>query len=165
LLNHSEGINLGARHITISTAGIVPQIRQFTQEKQRYKLAISLNGSTQGQRLKTMPIAKKYQMDKLIESIKYYNDETRNLVTFEYVLLADINDSERDAKRLINLISNVPCKLNVIPYNEIGGKFRRPGDEKIREFLSNFSNASFTITTRWSKGADINAGCGQLVVT
>ncbi|MCJ7802905.1 MAG: 23S rRNA (adenine(2503)-C(2))-methyltransferase RlmN, partial [Candidatus Marinimicrobia bacterium] len=67
--------------------------------------------------------------------------------------------------RLINLISNVPCKLNVIPYNEIGGKFRRPSDEIIREFLSNFSNVPFTVTTRWSKGADINAGCGQLVVT
>ena len=165
LLNHPEGINLGARHITISTVGIVPQIRQFAEEKQRYKLAISLNGSTQEQRLETMPIAKKYPIDKLIESIKYYNDETRNLVTFEYVLLADINDSESDAKRLINLISNVPSKLNVIPYNEIGGKFRRPGDEKIREFFSNFSNAPFTVTTRWSKGADINAGCGQLVVT
>jgi len=165
LLNHPEGINLGARHITISTVGIVPQIRQFAEEKQRYKLAISLNGSTQEQRLETMPIAKKYPIDKLIESIKYYNDETRNLVTFEYVLLADINDSESDAKRLINLISNVPSKLNVIPYNEIGGKFRRPSDEKIREFLSNFSNAPFMVTTRWSKGADINAGCGQLVVT
>jgi 23S rRNA (adenine2503-C2)-methyltransferase len=165
LLNHPDGINLGARHITISTAGIIQRIRQFAEEKQRYKLAISLNGSTQVQRLKTMPIAKKYPIDKLIESIKYYNDETRNLVTFEYVLLADINDSELDAKRLINLINAAPCKLNVIPYNEIGGKFKRPSDEKIREFLSIFSNAPFTVTTRWSKGADINAGCGQLVVT
>ena len=165
LLNNPDGINLGARHITISTAGIVPQIRQFADEKQRYKLAISLNGSTQEQRFETMPIAKKYPIDKLIESVKYYNDKTRNLVTFEYVLLSDINDSDSDAKRLINLISDVPCKLNVIPYNEIGGKFRRPSDKKIGDFLSNFSNAHFTVTTRWSKGADINAGCGQLVVT
>ncbi|MFC1786326.1 23S rRNA (adenine(2503)-C(2))-methyltransferase RlmN [Candidatus Neomarinimicrobiota bacterium] len=165
LLNHPDGINLGARHITISTAGIVPQVLQYAKERHRYKLAISLNGSTQEQRLKTMPIAKKYPIDKLIESIKYYNDETRNLVTFEYVLLTGVNDSELDAKRLINLISDIPCKLNVIPYNEIGGKFRRPSNEKIREFLSNFSNAPFTITTRWSKGADINAGCGQLVIT
>lgn len=165
LLNNPDGINLGARHITISTAGIVPQIKQFAEEKQRYKLAISLNGSTQEQRLKTMPIAKKYPIDKLLESVKYYNDETRNLVTFEYVLLADTNDSELDAKRLINLIGDVPCKLNIIPYNEIGGKFRRPSDEKIRDFLGNLLNAPFTVTTRWSKGADINAGCGQLVVT
>jgi len=165
LLNHPDGINLGARHITISTAGIIPQIKQFAEEKQRYKLAISLNGSTQEQRLKTMPIAKKYPIDKLIESVKYYNSETKNLVTFEYVLLSDINDSESDAKRLINLINAMPCKLNVIPYNEIGGKFRRPSDEKIKGFLNNFSNAPFTITTRWSKGSDINAGCGQLVVT
>jgi 23S rRNA (adenine2503-C2)-methyltransferase len=165
LLNHSKGINLGARHITISTAGIVPRIRQFAKEKQRYKLAISLNGSSQEQRLKTMPIAKKYPIDKLIESAKYYYNTTRNLVTFEYVLLADINDSELDAKRLINLISDLPCKLNVIPYNEIGGKFKHPSDEKIREFLGNFINAPFTVTTRWSKGADIDAGCGQLVIS
>lgn len=164
LLNHPEGINLGARHITISTAGIVPQIRQFAKEKQRYKLAISLNGSTQEQRLKTMPIAKKYPIDKLIESVKDYYNARRKLVTFEYVLLADINDSELDAKRLISLISDLPCKLNVIPYNEIGGKFTRPSDEKIRDFLGKFINAPFTVTTRWSKGADINAGCGQLVV-
>jgi 23S rRNA (adenine2503-C2)-methyltransferase len=165
LLNHSKGINLGARHITISTAGIVPRIRQFAKEKQRYKLAISLNSSCQEQRLKTMPIAKKYPIDKLIESAKYYYNTTRNLVTFEYVLLADINDSELDAKRLINLISDLPCKLNVIPYNEIGGKFKHPSDEKIREFLGNFINAPFTVTTRWSKGADIDAGCGQLVIS
>ena len=165
LLNHPKGINLGARHITISTAGIVPQIQQFAIEKQRYKLAISLNGSTQEQRLKTMPIAKKYPIDKLIESVKDYYNARRRLVTFEYVLLAGINDSELDAKRLINLIGNLPCKLNVIPYNEIGGKFNRPNDEKIQEFLGNLLNAPFTVTTRWSKGADINAGCGQLVVT
>lgn len=164
LLNHSDGINLGARHITISTAGIVPQILQFAKEKQRYKLAISLNGSTQEQRLNTMPIAKKYPIDKLIESVKDYYNARRKLVTFEYVLLADINDSELDAKRLINLIGDLPCKLNVIPYNEIGGKFKRPNDEKISDFLGNFSNAPFTVTTRWSKGADINAGCGQLVI-
>lgn len=165
LLNHPDGINLGARHITISTAGIVPQIQQFAKDKQRYKLAISLNGSMQEQRLKTMPIAKKYPIDKLIESVKDYYDVRRRLVTFEYVLLAGINDSELDAKRLINLIGNLPCKLNVIPYNEIGGKFNRPNDEKIQEFLGNLLNAPFTVTTRWSKGADINAGCGQLVVT
>ena len=165
LLNHPDGINLGARHITISTAGIIPQILKFAKEKRRYKLAISLNGSTQEQRLKTMPVAKKYPIGKLIESVKYYYNARKKLVTFEYVLISDINDSELDAKRLINLFSDLPCKLNVIPYNEIGSKFRRPSDEKIREFLGNFSNATFTVTTRWSKGADINAGCGQLVVT
>jgi 23S rRNA (adenine2503-C2)-methyltransferase len=164
LLNNSDGVNLGARHIIISTAGIIPQIQQFAKEKQRYKLAISLNGSTQEQRLQTMPIAKKYPIDQLIESAKYYYEVTRNFVTFEYVLLADINDSETDAKRLINLIGELPCKLNVIPYNEIGGKFRRPSDEKIQDFLGNFKIVPFTVTTRWSKGADINAGCGQLVV-
>jgi 23S rRNA (adenine2503-C2)-methyltransferase len=165
LLNNPDGINLAGRHITISTAGIVPKIKRFAKEKQRYKLAISLNGSTQDLRLKTMPIAKKYTIDKLIESVKYYYGETKFLVTFEYVLIADFNDSVSDAKHLIDLISCVPCKLNIIPYNDIGGKFKRPSDEKIREFIRNFANAPFIVTTRWSKGADINAGCGQLVVT
>ena len=164
LLNHSKGINLGAQHITISTVGIISQILQFAKESKRYKLAISLNSTTQEQRLRTMPIARKYPIDKLIESVKYYYNVTKHLVTFEYVLLADINDSKLDAKRLINLISTLPCKLNVIPYNEIGGKFKRPSDEKIREFLDNLLNTPFMVTTRWSKGADINAGCGQLVV-
>lgn len=164
LLNNLDGINLGARHIIISTAGIIPQIRQFAMDKQRYKLAISLNGTTQEQRLKMMPIAKKYPIDELLDSLKYYYDETKSLVTFEYVLISDINDSISDTKQLINLIGNMPCKLNVIPYNEIGGEFNRPSDKKIQKFISNLSNTPFTVTTRWSKGADINAGCGQLVV-
>ncbi len=164
LLNNPAGINLGARHIIISTAGIIPQIRQFADGKQRYKLAISLNCTTQEQRLETMPIAKKYPIDELLESVEYYYNATRDLVTFEYVLLSDINDSVLDAERLIDLISNLPCKLNVIPYNEIGGKLNRPSDEKIQDFLGNFLDVPFTVTTRWSKGADINAGCGQLVV-
>ena len=164
LLNSADGINLGARRITISTAGIVPQIKQFADEKQRFKLAISLNGTTQAQRLQTMPIAKKYPLEELVESAKYYFDRTRNLLTFEYVLLNGVNDSYEDAERLSRLLYNVPCKLNVIPYNEIGGIFSRPNDTKINRFLNHLSDANFTVTTRWSKGADISAGCGQLVV-
>ena len=164
LINDPGGINLGARHITISTAGIVPGINKFSKEKRRYKLAISLNGSTQEQRLKTMPIAKKYPLIELIGSAKEYYNNTKNFLTFEYVLLSGINDSVEDAHKLKKLLADFPCKLNVIPYNEIGGKFKRPNDDRINGFLNNFKDVPFTVTTRWSKGSDINAGCGQLVV-
>jgi len=164
ILNHPDGINLGARHITISTAGIIPGIERFTKDGKRYKLAISLNGSSQEQRFETMPIAKKYPMKDLIASVRGYYNETRNYVTFEYVLLSGINDSIIDAELIKKLIGDLPCKLNVIPYNEIGGKFKRPNDDKINEFLNIFIDSLFTVTTRWSKGGDINAGCGQLVV-
>lgn len=164
LLNNSNGINIGARHITISTAGIIPGIEHFSEEKHRYKLAISLNGSNQRQREQIMPIAKKYPLDELFSSAWSYYNSTNNFVTFEYVLMAGVNDLEKDAKNLIQLIGKLPCKLNLIPYNEIGGKFSRPTDNKIEKFISFFHKVPFTVTTRWSKGSDINAGCGQLVV-
>jgi len=164
LLNNAEGINIGARHITISTAGIIPGIERFGNEKHRYKLAISLNGSNQEQREQIMPIAKNYPLDELFGSAWSYYNKTKNFVTFEYVLMTGINDLKKDAKNLIQLIGKLPCKLNLIPYNEIGGKFSRPTDKKIDHFISFLNNVPFTVTTRWSKGSDINAGCGQLAV-
>jgi 23S rRNA (adenine2503-C2)-methyltransferase len=164
LINDANGINVGARHITISTAGIIPGIQKFTNEKRRYKLAISLNGSNQDQRKTIMPLSKKYPFNELIEAVRLYHQHTKNFATFEYVLIADINDSIEDAKQLKKVIGGLPCKLNVIPYNEIGGKFSRPIDSQIDKFMDTLKNAPFTVTTRWSKGADINAGCGQLVV-
>lgn len=164
LLNDSRGINIGARHITISTAGVIPGIKKFTEDKMRYKLAVSLNASDQEKRIKIMPIAKKYKLDELLESARQYYNTTRNFITFEYVLLDGINDSNEDAKKVIDLINDLPCKLNVIPYNETDGKYKRPGKEKIDSFLYHFKDVPFTVTTRWSKGSDINAGCGQLAV-
>jgi len=165
LLNHQEGINLGARKITISTAGIVPQIRRFGTERQRFKLAVSLNASDQVTREKIMPIARQYPLPELLNSVREYYDITSNRPTFEYVLLAGINDSQEDAVRLVKLIGGLPCKVNLIPYNEIGGRYQRPTDEKIEVFLELLYNAPFTVTIRRSKGIGINAGCGQLAVS
>jgi len=164
LLNNSDGINIGARHITISTAGVIPGIKKFTEDQIRYKLAVSLNAADQEQRKKIMPIAKKYNLDELLESARQYYNTTRNFITFEYVLMDGINDSVEDAKKIIDLINDLPCKLNVIPYNEIDGIYKRPVNKVIDNFLKNFDNVPFTVTTRWSKGSDINAGCGQLAV-
>ena len=164
LLNHKEGINLSAKRITISTVGIIPKIIRYTQEGHKYKLAISLNGSSQDQRLKIMPISKTHSMDALIKSAWDYYHISKKLITLEYVLLSGVNDDIVDADRLMNLIGNLPCKLNLIPYNEIDGPFHRSSEEKIERFLNRLKRAKFTVTIRWSKGTDISGGCGQLAV-
>ena len=164
LLNHKEGINLSAKRITISTVGIIPKIIRYTQEGHKYKLAISLNGSSQDQRLKIMPISKTHSMDALIKSAWDYYHISKKLITLEYVLLSGVNDDIVDADRLMNLIGNLPCKLNLIPYNEIDGPFYRSSEEKIERFLNRLKRANFTVTIRWSKGTDISGGCGQLAV-
>ena len=164
LLNHKEGINLSAKRITISTVGIIPKIIRYSKEGHKYKLAISLNGSSQDQRLKIMPISKTHSMNALIQSAWDYYYISKKLITLEYVLLAGVNDDIVDADRLMNLIGNLPCKLNLIPYNEIDGPFHRSSEEKIERFLNRLKRANFTVTIRWSKGTDISGGCGQLAV-
>lgn len=164
LLNQKEGFGLGARRITISTAGVVPKIRRFSFEKQPYKLAISLNGTSQKQREKIMPITKIHTLVELMEVARYYYEQSHRLLTFEYVLLDGVNDSPGDGERLINLIGNFPCKVNVIPYNEFDNSYSRPSNAKIQKFLKALEPAKFTVTVRWSKGTDIDAGCGQLAL-
>jgi 23S rRNA (adenine2503-C2)-methyltransferase len=162
LLHHPSGINMAAWRVTISTAGVAHKIKQFSDERHPYKLAVSLNGSTQNQRLKTMPITKRHSFSDLIQTSKDYAYHSRNRVTFEYVLLDGINDDPQDAEKLNRLLNSIDCKLNVIPYNEIGGLYRRPSDLQIKTFLHPLRKASFPVTVRWSKGQDIDAGCGQL---
>ena len=163
LLHNPKGINMGAGRITLSTAGIIPKIRQFTEENLPYKLAVSLNGSNSAQRFKTMPVTKTHSFKDLIKASKEYAYKSRNRITFEYVLMAGINDKPRDAERLKYLLNSMHCKLNVIPYNEIGGQYQRPEDKAIEAFLNPLKNAGFSVTIRWSKGIEIEAGCGQLV--
>ena len=162
ILNQNMGF--GARRITISTAGIVPKIRQMADENHQFKLAISLNSIDEKNRKKIMPLTKTHSLNDLINSAQYYYQKTRRLITFEYVLLKDINDSPTEGKRLIAFLDGLPCKVNVIPYNEIGGEFTRPDENTIQLFLKSLHEAPFTVTVRWSKGTDIDAGCGQLAV-
>ena len=161
-LNHKMGF--GARRITISTAGIVPKIRKIAEENHQFKLAISLNAVTEIERKKIMSLTNTHSLNELIKSAQYYYHKTRRLITFEYVLLKGINDSPLAAKRLISLLRGLECKVNVIPYNEIGGDFNRPNETTIQNFLKELKVAPFNVTVRWSKGTDINAGCGQLAV-
>tara|TARA_A100001037_G_scaffold293952_1_gene311133 strand:- start:403 stop:981 length:579 start_codon:yes stop_codon:yes gene_type:complete len=163
IFNDSIGINLSSRKITISTSGIIPKIKKFTEDGQKYKLAVSLNGSSQKQRIDTMPIAKSFPMDELLSACKFYTKKSRMRITFEYVLLKGINDSFEDAQRLKKILSPINCKLNIIPYNEIDSDFFRPEKHKIETFIDKLNGAPFPVTVRWSKGGGIDAGCGQLV--
>ena len=162
LLNKNMG--LGARRITISTAGIAPKIRQIADDNYSFKLAISLNATNDEVRKKIMPITLKHSFKEIIDSAKYYYSKTKRLITFEYVLLKGINDSTNDAKELVKLLKGFPCKLNIIPYNEIGGEYIRPEIKDINQFLFHLKPAKFIVTVRWSNGTDIDAGCGQLAI-
>ena len=113
-----------------------------------------------------MPITKKNALVDLLNAAKKYTEQSNTWLTFEYVLLKECNDSIEDASRLIKLLYDIKkCKLNVIPYNETDGEFQRPDQSKIRSFMSKLRSAPFPVTIRWSKGTDIDAGCGQLAVS
>ena len=165
IFHNPRGFNLGKHRITISTAGILPKIKQFIDEEQKYKLAISLNASNNSTRDKIMPINKKWNIQKIIEEGKRFSLIKRRLVMFEYVLLKGINDSVENAIELANLLSGVNCKLNIIPYNESDGIYKRPSEETLNNFLKilHEKQNGYRILVRWSKGQDIEAGCGQLI--
>ena len=165
ILNSELGPEIAARRITISTAGLVPEIRRFADEGHRFKLAVSLNGATDLQRNEMVPINRKYPLRDLMAAIQYYTRLSRRKITFEYILIDDFNDSEQDAKRLISLLSQVSCKINVIPYNENEFlPYKSPSEQKLNNFLKHLYRAPFVVTVRRSKGQDIAAACGQLYI-
>lgn len=157
-----EGLAIGHRRITVSTAGILPGIRRFAREGQPYKLAISLNATTDGIRSRIMPVNKKYPLAGLLAAAKEYSMKSGNRVTFEYVLIRDVNDSMEDAERLLKLLKNMPCKVNLIPFNPGGGVFQRPDDGRIAAFLEAIKPLASPVIVRMSRGTDISAACGQL---
>lgn len=162
IINHETGFGIGARKITISTSGLVPQIRRFADEGHRYKLAVSLNSSDDLTRNRVMPINKKWNIETLIDACKYYVELSRNMFTFEYVLMEGVNDDLEDAHRLKTIANQVFCKVNLIPYNEVVGEYKRPSNNRIHRFLEEMADAGFPVTVRWSQGDDIDAACGQL---
>ena len=162
--SNSRGFNLSTKKITISTAGILPQIQKFISEKQKYKLAISLNASNDQARNDIMPINKKWNISSILNEIKKYNFSKHRIIMFEYVLLKDFNDSEQDALELSQLLRNITCKINIIPFNDIYGSYKRPSIEKINSFakILHDKRGEYRVFVRWSKGEDIDAACGQL---
>ena len=167
ILHSHDGFDLGAKRITISTAGIVPKIEKLIEDGYKYKLAISLNATEDDTRQKIMPLNRNWPIKSIIKSASRFAARKGHNVMFEYVLLKGINDTAEDAVRLANLIQGIDSKVNVIPYNETDGKYQRPSTETIEQFLKilNKNKKGFRILVRWSKGEDINAACGQLAVT
>ena len=164
IFHSPKGFNLASTRITISTAGLLPQIKQFITEKRRYKLAISLNAADDRVRNNIMPVNKKWSITELIKAGKEYSNQKKRQVMFEYVLLKGINDSENDALQLAQLLQGIPCKLNLIPYNETDGIYQRPDEAVITRFseILHENRDEYRVLVRWSKGQDIDAGCGQL---
>ena len=164
IFHSPKGFNLASTRITISTAGLLPQIKQFITEKRRYKLAISLNATDDKVRSNIMPINKKWPIAELIKAGKEYSNQKKRQIMFEYVLLKGINDSENDALQLAQLLQGIPCKLNLIPYNETDGIYQRPDEAVITRFskILHENRDDYRVLVRWSKGQDIDAGCGQL---
>ena len=167
ILNNKNGFNISVRKITISTVGIVPRIKQFIDEKNKFGLAISLNASNDSIRNDIMPVNKKWPISDLINMNKVYaNTYKRNKITFEYVIMDGVNSSEANAIELAQILNSAKCKVNIIPYNETDGKYKRPSDRTINKFIETLYlyNKNFQILVRWSNGLDIDAGCGQLAV-
>jgi len=163
LMNLEMGISLGMRKITLSTAGVVPGIERLAQERLHIGLAISLNASADRTRTQLMPINRRYPMNELLSAVRKFGRTTRRRVTFEYILINGVNDGPEDAARLVRLLGEIPCKINLIPLNTIAGSpLQRPSPERIEGFRDFLLSHHFTVPLRESKGRDIAAACGQL---
>ena len=162
LLTHSEGVGLSPRRITLSTSGIIPKIEELGRETVRPKLAISLNASTEEQRRELMPITRKYHLKDLIEACRCYPLRPWEKLTFEYVLLRGVNDTDADARRVVKLLARLDCKVNLIALNPGPGiPFETPAPERVASFQAIVRRA-FPCFLRKPRGLDIFAACGQL---
>lgn len=162
-VNHSKGLNIGQRHITLSTSGIVPRIYDFADEGLQCTLAISLHGAEDETRSKIMPVNRKYNIQKLMEACEYYIKATNKRVTFEYALIKDFNDSIKDAHKLGTLLKGMLCHVNLIPVNKVEGKeFEKTSKDKVNAFKNVLESYGVETTVRRELGSEIDAACGQL---
>jgi 23S rRNA (adenine2503-C2)-methyltransferase len=165
IINHEQGLDVGPRRVTLSTVGLVPQLDRLAQEPVMPNLAISLHATTDEQRAAIVPPAKKYSLHDLIEACRRFPLGKRSRITFEYVLLDGVNDSLDDARRLAKLLAGVKGKVNLIPLNAAPGiPFERPSDRRIDDFARTLAEHGVTVSVRKSRGRDIRAACGQLIV-
>jgi 23S rRNA (adenine2503-C2)-methyltransferase len=163
IVNHPSGINIGMRHITISTCGIIPRMYEFADLDLQVTFAISLHAPDNEIRKEIMPVAKVYDYDELLDACRYYINKTNKRVTFEYALIDGINDSAECADELAHKIKNMLCHVNLIPVNNIeSSKFKKPDRAKVLEFQSILIKYGIDTTIRRELGSDINAACGQL---
>jgi len=162
ILYSDDGFGFGARKVTLSTSGLVPQLRQLP-ERIRVGLAISLNATTDSVRDQLMPVNRRYPLEQLLAACRDYPLQTRERITFEYILIRGLNDSLDDARRLVRLLHGIKAKINLIPYNEHpGAPYRTPDLKQVEAFQGILLNRGLVAVRRASKGRDISAACGQL---
>ncbi|EKN64111.1 ribosomal RNA large subunit methyltransferase N [Neobacillus bataviensis LMG 21833] len=163
IINHDKALNIGARHITVSTSGIVPKIYQFADENTQINFAISLHAPNTELRSKLMPINKAYKLDDLMKAVRYYIDKTGRRISFEYGLFGGVNDSTDHAEELADLLKGIKCHVNLIPVNYVPERdYVRTPKEKIFAFEKTLKKRGINVTIRREQGHDIDAACGQL---
>lgn len=163
IMSDSCGLGMAARKVTVSTSGVTPKIKKLADSGLKCRLALSLHAATQEKRRKIMPVAETFGLEKLMEAVRYFAEKTGERVTFEYILFDGFNDTMEDVLALAQLVRGIPCKINVLAYNEVPGlPFKRPSDEKVDWFGRQLYPRTPAVTVRKSRGRDIAAACGQL---
>ena len=163
IIRSPQGLHFSHRRVTLSTAGIIPEMEELFSRRHFVQLAISLNASSDEQRSRLMPINRKYPLRDLLAACRRIPLAHREKITFEYVLIKGVNDAEEDALRLSRLLQGIPAKVNLIPFNEHSANpFQRPEEDAVRRFRAVLMGSHFTTLVRLSKGLDIMAACGQL---
>lgn len=162
-LNATWGVNIGARHITVSTSGLAPQIRRLAELPLQVRLAISLHGASDEVRDKIMPVNRKHNLAELVDSLRYWRSLKKQKITFEFILIEDVNDSDEQARLLARLARDLEAKVNLIPYNTVDGlSWSRPSIARQDRFRDIVASHQVVVTLRREKGHDIAAACGQL---
>ncbi len=163
LVTDEHGLNISQRNITVSTCGIVPNMKKLAEEQFQITLALSLHGSTQEKRKALMPIANKYDLSEVLEACDYYFEKTGRRISFEYSLVQGVNDRDEDARELISILKPRNCHLNLIPVNPIKERdFRKPSRKSAEEFKNKLEKSGINVTIRREMGSDIDGACGQL---
>lgn len=163
ILNHPNGLNIGARKITVSTCGVVPGIERFSEEGLQVELSVSLHAPDEEIRSQIMPVNETWPMDELLDACRVYTEKTNRIITFEYTLIKDLNDSVEQARQLVSLLKKFPCRVNLIPLSpveEFDGE--RPDEQSMKTFFQTLEKAGINTTLRNSKGTRLKAACGQL---
>ncbi len=163
MMTNENGLHISQRNITVSTCGIVPRIRQLADEKLQITLAISLHASNQKTRRELMPVAEKYDIPELLDACRYYFRQTGRRVTFEYSLVAGVNDSDAGAEELAKLLLGMNCHVNLIPVNPVKERnYRQPDRRRVHDFKNKLEKYGINVTIRREMGRDIDGACGQL---
>jgi len=163
LLTDENGLHISQRNLTVSTCGIVPKMRKLAEQKLQITLALSLHASTQEKRLELMPVANKYEIQEVIDACRYYFEQTGRRVSFEYSLVAGVNDTEADAEQLAKLLRGMNCHVNLIPVNPIKERsYVQPDSSAVWGFKERLEKKGINVTVRREMGRDIDGACGQL---